>query len=424
MNPDNTQQPAQTDPNTGTQPVVPSQPTPQGLNFGSPSIPQPTTFTPDAMGQTPQPSVFPVTDAATSIPQTTVPIVSANTASLKSRRVSTRRMFIAGIALVLLIGGVGLVFTLTHGKKSPQTNTSGKLPALIYNDAQIEKLAQNKQLTVSALTTINKTNAFYSAFRLAAQRPVVQTNWDVYNTASQAGARPAEYTISVMSVDYQSKEYTYYRDDYTSAGATLSRCAGGPTVTYHNVFDPVRSTATTKWWPNGDTVSCAFAAASARMTDGMNTGGLSSQQSDTFVHSLYASKALKVNSVSLVPHTGTEYLQFDVNLIPQRKTAAVPYSGMQNFMDAFKATGLNPSTYPYTNFGAGGEGMHLQYYVNPTTMLPAYSVAVSTPALDAQGKQVQPTSWSHRYVEYSYPSAVMQDVLDPTPQTFSSWPDH
>jgi hypothetical protein len=156
------------------------------------------------------------------------------------------------------------------------------------------------------------------------------------------------------------------------------------------------------------------------LNDGANAGGLTDAQANTFLSKLKGYGVVKVNNLALVTNNSKQYIKVDLNITPQK--AGNTYWGMQNLMNAFLATGLNPSKQPYTFFGAGTEGAHIAYYFNASTQLPVYSVAESTPALTAAGTEQTTTTWSHRYIEYSFPTGVTDQTLnDTTPIGFDSW---
>lgn len=339
----------------------------------------------------------------------------------KSNRSLMKLLFggLIALAFVALMGAAILV-VLQSRQKKPAT-TQKAIAAITYNAEEVKKQAAAKQLNVAALQKMDKTSTFYSAFRTAAQAPVVQTSWDVYYTKNQKDSRGEQYNLYSVGMDYRSKKYTYDEDDFSNIGVIQSRCIDAKQY----IFNASKlSTAKASWQAASDSTSCSLSSVATRVNDGMNTGGLDSKQSDAFVQQLNKSGALSVNSANLVTQKGASYIKFDITVTPQKKTAGV-YWGMQNFMQAFQATGLNAGKYPYTYFGASGEGAHVQYYVDPATMLPVYSTAISAPAYDANGKPVSPSSWSHRFVEYRFPTALDKPGLENHDMlAFSAWPDH
>lgn len=323
------------------------------------------------------------------------------------------------LAFLALVGAAILVVLESSNKKDTTTKTTPK--AVTYTTDQVKKLAASKQLTAAELKKLDSTNTFYSAFRTAAQQSTVQTTWDVYYTKGQKDARADQYSLYSVAVDYRNKAYTYDEDDYSNIGTIQTRCLGNKQYIYNA---SKLSDAEASWQQASDSTNCSLSSVATRMNDGMNTGGLDAKQSDTFVQQLNKTGVLKVTGMSLATQKDAQYIKFDVTVTPQPKTTGV-YWGVQNFMAAFESTGLNPAKYPYTYFGASGEGMQLSYYVNPATMLPVYSTSVSTPAFNAKGKAVAPASWSHRFVEYQFPSEVAKANLENHDLlAFKLWADH
>lgn len=323
------------------------------------------------------------------------------------------------LAFLALVGAAILVVLQSSKQKTKTTSTVIK--TVTYTTDQVKKLTASKQLTATALQKVDATNTFYSAFRTASQQPVAQTMWDVYYTKNKKDVRGDQYNLYGVTTDYRTKVYNYDEDDYSNIGIIQTRCLADKQYIFNG---SKLSGASASWQQASDSTNCSLASVATRMNDGMNTGGLTAEQSNTFIQQLNKTGSVKVNSMSLTTQKGAQYIKFDVSVTPKLKTKGV-YWGMQNFMAAFQATGLNAAKYPYTYFGASGDGMSLQYYVDPGTMLPVYAAAVSTPALNAAGNTVTPTSYSHRFIEYAFPGSVPATNLnDHNLITFTTWPDH
>ncbi len=119
------------------------------------------------------------------------------------------------------------------------------------------------------------------------------------------------------------------------------------------------------------------------ISDGVNTGGLTAEQASTFTNYLREQEGLIiVKDLRLVDHNAKQYLHFTVSLNPI-KVKGTSY-GAQWLMFAFKQTKLDPSTWPYTYASAGGDGLAIEYYVDPATQLPAYSEILTVPREDSE----------------------------------------
>lgn len=319
------------------------------------------------------------------------------------------------LALLTLIGAAILVAMKSSNKSRPGQHT------IRYNADQIKKLAASQQLNAAQLKKINATDTFYSAFRSASQQPVVRTLWDVFYTQNQKDERADQYSLYGVAMNYRTKQYTYAEDDHSNIGTIQYRCIGNEQYIYNG---STLSDASASWQPASDSGSCAFSSVATRVNDGMNTGNLNATQSDTLVQQLNKSGAVKIGGMQLVTQKNAQYIKLSVVITPQKQSSGV-YWGMQNFMAAFNATGLNAAKQPYTYFGASGEGLSLDYYINPATMLPSYSVATSAPAYDANGKPAAPKTWSHKFVEYQFPgSLAIQNLNDHNLITFTTWSDN
>lgn len=324
---------------------------------------------------------------------------------------------LSGVAVILLIVGGLVAFSLFNKEKQKE---DAKVLPISYVDNDITGLVKEGKIDQSGVTKLDKTAAFYTIFKQAAKQSIVQTKWDVYYTTNDQDKRSQQYTIYNVGINYDSKQYSYTEDSYSTIGTIQSRCVDGQLYVYNNNSLSVG----TGWQPASDSSSCKFNIVSTRMNDGINAGGLTDGEANTFVQAINQAQVIKVNSVSVEEKNGGQYLKFDVNLTP-RKAAEGIYWGMQNLMTAFQSTNIDAEKHPYTYFGAGADGMHLVYYADPTTLLPVYSVATSTPTFNQNGQAVTPDSYSHRFVEYTFPERVVPPTLDDfTLAQFSAWPDH
>lgn len=321
----------------------------------------------------------------------------------------------AAVGLALLTVIVLIVVSVMNSNKKVQT-----VAPIHYVTAQIDSLVKNKQVDAQHIQQLDKTAAFYTAFKNAAVQPSVHTKWDVYYSTNEQDKRGDQFTMYDVAVDYRNKSFGYQEDSNSSIGVIQSRCVEGQQFTYNDSKLSVAS----GWQPASDSTTCKFGVVATRMNDGVNTAGLTAAQANTFVQKINASQVVQVNGVSVVTPKDVPYLKFDVTVTPRLAAKGI-YWGMQNFMTAFQATGLNPQTHPYTYFGTSNEGLHLTYYVDPATQLPVYSQMTSTPGYNAMGKAVTPDSWSHRLIEYEFPAAIVTPTLDDhAPIGFVAWPDH
>ena len=100
---------------------------------------------------------------------------------------------------------------------------------------------------------------------------------------------------------------------------------------------------------------------------------------------------------------------------------------------AFAQTGHDPNIWPY-NEGAYGDSQRLKirYYIDPSTLLPAYSIQMGTvpvkydDGMPAPGGQ-SPASWMmYSLIEYTYPTqfdeGATQATTSPPSMAVRNWP--
>lgn len=334
-----------------------------------------------------------------------------------------QRLILWGIiALLVLIPAIilGIWFMTARSNDAKKQQTTQQQEKLSYNLEALQALGANPTLGEADVAQLNKTDTFYTVLKQAAQKQIVQTKWDVFYTAQKDEARGDKYTMYDTAIDYASKKYTYDENTYSNLGIFQTRCIDKKQYN----FNATTLTTSPSWQPASDSTNCDLNVATMHLNDGLNTGGLTSEQADTFIRKIRGQGMLEVNNVSLATNKDKKYLKVDATITPKAQGKEL-YAGMQLLMNAFQATGLNADKHPYTYFGAGGEGATIQYYVDLSTQLPAYSVMASTPAFDKSGKPQVSTSWSHRYIEYAFPDKLMEPTLDThVPIKFTAWPDH
>jgi hypothetical protein len=236
---------------------------------------------------------------------------------------------------------------------------------------------------------------------------------------------------SRVGIDYKSRKFidengTINPDGSVRPHQVLIRCDNGTAYD----FMPNRG------WeppdPGWNSKSCAERmqpdkfVSNAFTADGVATGGLSADEADKFISYLdHINGLLTMQQPQAVRGSdGKTYIQLDVTLKPQdpqlpdnaeKLTASGPF-----FEAAFAQTGKEPSSYPY-DFGNGSTvGRQMRYYIDPSTLLPAYSVMMATPPITTDGSPASAAnSDAGRYTlyEYSFP-----EQLDPQAMKASGTP--
>src|SRR5258707_11541196 len=102
--------------------------------------------------------------------------------------------------------------------------------------------------------------------------------------------------------------------------------------------------------------------------------------------------------MSLTNINGKNYLRFDVTA--NRVTIGNETGGVLYFANAFDATGLDSTTWPYSSGAAIVSSVKMAYFVDPTSQLPVYSqIAYSPPTSEA--------SWDNYRVAYDFTKLPM-----------------
>lgn len=290
---------------------------------------------------------------------------------------------IAAILTILVAIGFGAFYWL-NGSQKDTTKTTQETP---------KSLPSGKIITNADIIFLDKSDLFWNYFKNAAmQQKLVITK--EYSTSKTPTGTADSIIYSKSGFDYSTKK-SVYAYDYTSPATgelrDKSRCINGE---YYSM-----AMSSTSWKRNAseDSVVCKLDYYASNINDGINTGGLTQAQADTFTDTLRnrTNNYVEVKSVDIISHNNKQYLHFRVEMRPSF-AQGYGYIGGQWLMVSFKETGLDPTTYPYTYMGAAGDGYDYEYYVDPSTQLPAYSTILTSPQRDDSGKDV-PVDLYNRY---------------------------
>ncbi len=403
-----------------------AQPT-QAFNYNTPEMAQPQMTAPQPTGptmwpqsgmqsvQTPQPVQQPTQQFGG--PMAELPALAPPPAAPKKQRRHVLRWTLLAIATLLVVAGAVVAVPLLRAGNS----VADQEKTITTSTKQLQALGKQQTITAANLTGIDKSGAFMSVFKTASQQQNVQTTWDVYTTAKAVSGRPDQYNLYRSTIDYHSKKFNFEENSHDTNSLYQTRCVDGKEYIYDakGLFS-----AAPAWQAASDSTACNFTSAKSHFNDGLNTGGLSGTQAAAFIHGLLVSKTINVNDMSLVSQKGKQYIRFDVTITPHKQSNK-EYQGLQAFLTAFGATGQNATSYPYNFYGQGNQGVHLLYYVDPTTQLPVYAQMTSTPTVDSKtGKQQKTTAYTHRFIEYAFPAKLAPNTLDGNaPITFATWPE-
>ncbi|WP_410646326.1 hypothetical protein [Amycolatopsis sp. cmx-4-54] len=282
-------------------------------------------------------------------------------------------------------------------------------------------------LTNQQLGGVDPRTLLWVTLKRQAQRPVTDSISRWYGSIDEyEKSYPAAPFAIRSAIDWRTREFT--RDDVRIDTSDkidtylIYRCVGLPSGSAREgTYQENRSgdrEATWKVVENPPTSNCPLRmkpgklVANNHVTDGLAPYGLSPEATDKFISYLDQVPDL-IQVARPEPVTGKDgrrYIQLDAALVPQsdgmddRKGAA--------FLNAaFAQTGKSPFDQPYSiNIGVY-QGFKKRYLLDPVTLLPAYSVTLSTPRLDLNGAPV--TTGPQPEISYSLDQHTWPETIEP-----------
>ncbi|WP_308820103.1 hypothetical protein [Pseudonocardia alni] len=284
---------------------------------------------------------------------------------------------------------------------------------------------------------------FLSMLVAQAQAPVTDfVSWRYRDPRQLAEEFPAG-DLRRTAIDYRSRRFFTEKVEVDAAGRQrgiiFGRCIDGADYTYGFFTKDWRPAVTrgtgidlcaSRFKPNQ-------ILANSGSGDGISPGGLTRDQARAFVSYLDGIPGLiTASKPRLVEGTdGRRYLQLDVRLVPQPQVSpgshtedVVPLNrriGTGFLQAAFAQTGLDWRTYPFSIDLGATEGRTMRYYLEPSTLLPAFAVMVNATPLTEQGT---PTGdeWfvaTTDLFEYRFPSHLEAIRPDSPPVLpYRPWP--
>ena len=310
-------------------------------------------------------------------------------------------MWIAVAAVVVLAVPVGITaYSALGGPSATETNA-----------AVVDGIGAAP--TAEQVAAMDRTEAFYAYFMRAAQESAVVATTAITMTVDGDTTEKGTTIWGKSGFDYGSKEFRYATEEQLPGGRieTRMRCYDG--IWYH----PTGRNG--QQWDQRDAASlplrCTKERDSAKVNDGVNTGGLTAEQAQTFVGTLRDQPGLvTVQGLTLVEHRGRPYLQFSVVITPVAGPSGAIRFGNGWFMMAFRETDLDPAAHVYGTRGDETGGARFEYYVDPATKLPAYSEFTPL-GEDDEGATVE--GLTHR-THYQFGTAEFDvEITNPAPLT-------
>jgi hypothetical protein len=318
-----------------------------------------------------------------------------------------KRFRLIAVATVVVLAGIGYWF---FGRSQSAT----EIP--VTNVGVVNDLAKSA-LTQADIAKIDKTEAYFAYITSA-----VQQQKSIILSENKYGTSPtdAEESRDLYKVgfDYQTKKIVFAHDDaYDAQDVAQDRCYDGNAARH--------ATQKSDWYvgPIDAENPCNLGEhVNYYISDGVTPGGLSEAQAQAYVGYLRKQDGLiVVKDLQLASHNGKQYLHFSVDLNAIRPGGSYGdlYFGGQWLMWAFKETKLDPAAHPFEYRIRGGDGMHIEYYVDPTTKLPVYSEMKSTPLKDKNGKE-KPYD-AYRDIRTSYQFGVSEFDASPNSPLSIDW---
>ncbi|MEU6712169.1 hypothetical protein ABZ897_11890 [Nonomuraea sp. NPDC046802] len=299
------------------------------------------------------------------------------------------------VALVVVLSLV-VVAALGGGGWFLWQRTTGGATAQAGDPSTLEVLGKGT-LNETDVRGVDATALFYASFKKLVTQPVLHTTQESYTEKDEYDNNEPGYRWE-SGFDYKTKEWQMLWGS-ADADSPLMLCLKGGSHDY--------SPSLKRWYDPRPTDSfCQQKRAWNYVSDGLAAGGLTEAQADTWVKDLQSEQKGFVNpgEARLAEVKGKQYLRLVVDYKPVKQSDGIYYGG-QMLMWSFKKTGLDPESHPYSYNGGLGTGYHVVYYIDPRSMLPAYTEVEQTPPLDRNGKPREPDFYKVR-VEYHWPGKM------------------
>ncbi|WP_220449048.1 hypothetical protein, partial [Nonomuraea mesophila] len=294
---------------------------------------------------------------------------------------------VAGVVVLLGLGGGWLVWQ----------NLGGGDAAAAGDPDTLEVLKKGR-LTAEDVGSLDPTALFYAGFGKMVTQPVVHLTQESYTEEAEYREGKPRY-VWESGFDYRSKKF---RMVWGSADADdpVTVCRDGAGYGYSYKL---------KRWdgPEPGASFCRLQGAYRHIADGISTGGMTQAQADAWIKELQTGYKgfVRPGELRLAEVEGKQYLRLVVDYTPVKRADDMYYGG-QSLMWSFKKSGLNPQTHPYSYTGGMGSGFHAVYYLDPGSLLTAYSEVEVTPTLGKDGRPREEGDFRKVRVQYHHPGRL------------------
>jgi hypothetical protein len=312
--------------------------------------------------------------------------------------------------LWVLIAALVLVIGIPAGIFGYKALTGGDDKVAAPHGKTIEP---GRPVTAQALSQVDPATFFEGVAKRQMTQPLARTKVAFFDTQQKFLARNSLWSIVDSAIDHKTGKYYYGTTARNSANdnePTNAICRGTKSYSW-NTFSK-------KWQiVPFDSPECVKKP-SAATGDSLFSSSLTPEQADKALATL-RSYGGYVNPAkpTLLSVGGRTYVRQVVDFKPVVLPQA-GYAGSAISMWAFRDTGEDPVTWPWSNPWSLGTGVHAVYYLDTKTLLPVatYQKGIDAPA---NGDQAAIKSPGVQVVNYSYPKALPVPVLNNSPQTLS-----
>lgn len=258
-------------------------------------------------------------------------------------------------------------------------------------------------ITENTIHSVNPDALFWEMFLRQATQPTVHTRRESFTSPRAAESRSL-FSVHDDRFDHRNGHYVgTHVENWRGKLKIVDRCADSTRYS--------RDTYDTRWELDGPSGMCQMRPF---LGDGILPSGLSTQQAERMISSILEfPDFLRARQPSFVDIGGQQYIRLPVRANTLDRGGE--HWGMQILDWAFQDTGLDIDTHGYTT-GNPADGAEMVYYLDPDTLLPAYTQRHNTPP---PGKRRQPMV---NRVEYVRPAEVPTDPLADTTPRELSWP--
>ncbi|TDD23215.1 hypothetical protein [Nonomuraea diastatica] len=295
---------------------------------------------------------------------------------------------VLAFVVVLGLGGGWLVWQ----------NSGDGGDAAAAGDPDTLNVLKKGRLTAADVSTVDPTALFYAGFKQMVTQPLLHLTQESYTEEAEYRQGEPGY-VWESGFDYRTKKF---RMAWGSADAEdpITVCRDGASYGFSYSL---------KRWDGPDTGDslCRLKSAYRYISDGISTGGMTQAQADRWIKELQNDYKgfVKPGELRLTEVKGRQYLRLVVGYTPVKRADDMYYGG-QSLMWSFKKTGLDPQSHPYSYTGGMGTGFHAVYYLDPGSLLTAYSEVEVTPALGKDGRPREDGDFYKVRVEYHHPARL------------------